>query len=56
MEIIKEHTNEMNYNSQPALSEEIERKLAEADQAAALTDLRYTAKGVFGRARKRIDE
>ena len=56
MEIIKEHTNEMNYNSPPALSEEIESKLAEADQAAALTDLRYTAKEVFGRARKRIDE
>lgn len=56
MEIIKEHTNEMNYNSQPALSEEIESKLAEADQAAGLTDLRHTAKEVFGRARKRIDE
>lgn len=38
------------------LTDDIERKLDEADAAAEQTAVRYSAPEVFGRARSRIDE
>ena len=38
------------------LTDDIERKLDEADAAAEQTAVRYSASEVFGRARSRIDE
>ena len=38
-----------------ALVENIETKLLQADNEAAATDIRLSAKEVFGRARKRVD-
>ena len=38
-----------------ALTDEIERKLDEADRVAEETDLRYTGDEVFGRVRKRVN-
>jgi len=38
------------------LTDDIERKLDEADAAAEQTAARYSASEVFGRARSRIDE
>lgn len=46
----------MSIEQYAALTDEIEMKLDEADKAAALTDTRYTAEKVFGRARRRIHE
>lgn len=46
----------MSIEQYAALTDEIEMKLDEADKAAALTDTRYTAEEVFGRARRRIHE
>ncbi len=46
----------MSIEQYAALTDEIEMKLDEADLAAAMTDSRYTAEEVFGRARKRIHE
>ena len=46
----------MSIEQYAALTDEIEMKLDEADQAAAMTDTRYTAEEVFGRARRRIHE
>lgn len=39
-----------------ALTDEVERKLDEADKAAALSDVRYSGQEVFQRARGRIRE
>ncbi len=44
----------MSIEQYAALTDEIEMKLDEADKAAAMTDTRYTAEEVFGRARRRI--
>ena len=38
-----------------ALTDEIERKLDEADRVAEETDLRYAGDEVFGRVRKRVN-
>ena len=38
-----------------ALTDEIERKLDEADRVAEETDLRYTGDEVFGRVMKRVN-
>ena len=46
----------MSLEKYSALTDEVEYKLAEADKAAELSDLRYTADEVFGRVRKRIGE
>ena len=46
----------MSLEQYSALTDEVEYKLAEADKAAELSDLRYTADEVFGRERKRIGE
>ena len=46
----------MSIEQYAALTDEIEMKLDEADKAAAMTDTRYTAEEVFGRARRRIHE
>ena len=46
----------MSLEQYSALTDEVEYKLAEADKAAELSDLRYTADEVFGRVRKRIGE
>ena len=46
----------MSLEQYSALTDEVEYKLAEADKAAELSDLRYTADEVFGRVRKRISE
>ena len=46
----------MSLEQYAALTDEIELKLDEADRAAALTDVRYTADEVFSRARCRIHE
>ena len=39
-----------------ALTDDIEHKLDEADQAAEKSDIRYSASQVFGRVRSRIHE
>lgn len=39
-----------------ALTDSVERKLDEADRAAAASDVRCTGEEVFGRARNRIHE
>ena len=46
----------MSIEQYAALTDEIEMKLDEADKASAMTDTRYTAEEVFGRARRRIHE
>ena len=46
----------MSIEQYAALTDEIKMKLDEADKAAAMTDTRYTAEEVFGRARRRIHE
>ena len=46
----------MSIEQYAALTDEIEMKLDEADKEAAMTDTRYTAEEVFGRARRRIHE
>ena len=46
----------MSLEQYSAPTDEVEYKLAEADKAAELSDLRYTADEVFGRVRKRISE
>lgn len=46
----------MSIEQYAALTDEIEMKLDEADKAATMTDTRYTAEEVFGRARRRIHE
>ena len=38
------------------LTDEVELKLDEADNASDTSNVRYSAEEVFGRARKRIDE
>ena len=39
-----------------ALTDEVERKLDEADKASKLTDERFTGEEVFQRARNRVNE
>ena len=46
----------MSLEQYSALTDEIERKLDEADRAAELSDVRYSADEVFGRVRRRIHE
>ncbi len=46
----------MSLEQYASLTDEIELKLDEADRAAGLTDVRYTADEVFSRARGRIHE
>jgi len=38
-----------------ALTDQVERKLDEADKSAATTDIRYTDDEVFGRVRNRLN-
>jgi prevent-host-death family protein len=44
----------MSLDQYSALTDAVERKLDEADKAAALSDTRYTSEEVFERVRKRI--
>jgi hypothetical protein len=44
----------MSLDQYSALTDAVERKLDEADKAAALSDTRYTGEEVFERVRKRI--
>ena len=44
----------MSIEQYAALTDEVELRLDEADQAAALSDTRFTAGEVFGRVRRRI--
>jgi prevent-host-death family protein len=46
----------MSLDQYSALTDAVERKLDEADKAAALSDIRYTGEEVFERVRKRIRE
>jgi prevent-host-death family protein len=46
----------MSLDQYSALTDAVERKLDEADKAAALSDTRYTGEEVFERVRKRIRE
>ena len=46
----------MSIEQYSALTDELEMKLDEADKAAALTDVRYSAEDVFARARRRVHE
>lgn len=46
----------MSLEQYSALTDDIEFKLDEADQAAALSDVRYSGGKVFGRVRKHIRE
>ena len=46
----------MSINQYSELTDNIERKLDEADAAAEQTTVRYSASEVFGRARSRINE
>jgi prevent-host-death family protein len=46
----------MSIDQYSALTDAVERKLDEADKAAALYDIRYTGEEVFERVRKRIRE
>ena len=44
----------MSVEQYSALTEDIEHKLDEADEAAEKSDIRYSASKVFGRVRSRI--
>lgn len=44
----------MSIEQYSALTDDVEQKLDEADDAAAKSDVRYSGKEVFGRVRKRI--
>ena len=46
----------MSVEQYSALTEDIEHKLDEADEAAEKSDIRYSASKVFGRVRSRIHE
>ena len=46
----------MSIEQYSALTDELEMKLDEADKAAALSDVRYSAEDVFARARRRVHE
>lgn len=46
----------MSLDQYSVLTDAVEWKLDEADQAAALSETRYTGEEVFGRARRRIRE
>ena len=46
----------MSVEQYSALTEDIEHKLDEADEAAEKSDVRYSASRVFGRVRSRIHE
>ena len=46
----------MSVEQYSALTEDIEHKLDEADEAAEKSDIRYSASKVFGRVRSRIYE
>lgn len=46
----------MSLDQYSALTDAVEWKLDEADQAAALSETRYTGEEVFGRVRRRIRE
>lgn len=46
----------MSVEQYAALTDDIEKKLDEADVAAAKSDVRYSASEVFDRARRRVSE
>ena len=46
----------MSIEQYAALTDEVEMKLDEADRAAEMSEIRYSAEEVFGRARRRIHE